>query len=111
MRDIYEERHERVEKFQMATDKLQTALVGRLRLNIDNGIDKSLNYANKQIGNMKNQCISMFDELDKLITQKYSELQACANDIKRKEVELEHNREILAWIEHNQEKINNLLEI
>lgn len=111
MRDIYEERTERIEKFSLATDKIQTALVGKFRMNIDDGIENALQYAGTQIDTMKKQFMTMFDELDKLIAQKYSELEDCAKDQNRKQQELEHNRKILAWIEDCRDRIGGILEI
>ncbi len=111
MRDIYEERTEQIEKFSMATDKIQTALVKKFRRNIDDGIKNALQYAREQIDKMKQQFLSMFDELDKLIAQKYSELEACAKDQDRKQQVLEDNRRILAWIEDCRDKIDGILEI
>ena len=111
MRDVFEEKSERIEKFSMATSKIQDALVTKFRMNIDDGIDSALKYAKKQIKDMKTQFTIMFDELDKLIAQKYSELEDCAKDQERKQQELEHNRKILAWIEDCRDRIGGILEI
>lgn len=111
MRDVYEQRSERIEKFSMATSKIQKALVSKFRLNIDDGVENALQYAREQIDKMKNQFMIMFDELDKLIAQKYSELEACSKDQERKQQELEHNRRILAWIEDCRDRIGGILEI
>lgn len=111
MRDVFEERTERIEKFSMATDKIQTALVGKFRLSIDDGIKNALQYADKQIDTMKKQFMAMFDELDKLIAQKYSELEECSKNQERKQQELEHNRRILEWIEDCRDRIGGILEI
>lgn len=111
MRDVFEERSERIEKFSMTTKKIQAALIGKFRSNIDDGIDNALEYAEIQIDDMKTHFTIMFDELDKLIAQKYSELEACAKDQERKQQELEHNRKILAWIEDCRDRIGGILEI
>lgn len=111
MRDVFEERSERIEKFSMATSKIQNALVKKFRKNIDDGIDNALEYAEKQIDDMKTQFTIMFDELDKLIAQKYNELEECAKNQERKQQELEHNRKVLAWIEDCRDRIGGILEI
>ena len=111
MRDVFEERTERIEKFSLDTDKIQTALVGKFRRNIDDGIGNALQYADAQIDNMKKQFMIMFDELDKLIAQKYSELEEFSKGQQLKEQELENNRKILAWIEDCCDKIDGTLEI
>ena len=51
------------------------------------------------------------DELDKLINEKYAELDRAANDQKAKEKELENNKKILAWIETCQKEINEMLDM
>lgn len=111
MRDVYEERTERIEKFSMDTSKIQTSLVAQLRKNADMGIDNALKYSANQINSMKSQFMKMFDELDKLIAQKYDELKACAEDQKDKEASLLRNRQLLGWIEKVKADLNSILEI
>ena len=111
MRDIFEERREQIKKFSVDTAVIQTGLVSRLRRSLDEGIEDALQYAEEQIGRIKNQFSEIFDELDELIQKKYQELEQCANDQHIKEAELEKNRKLLKWIEANKEEIDQILEI
>ena len=111
MRDIFEERTEVTEKYEAHKDKIQTAFVSLYRRKLADGIQKSLEYAGNQIEGMKQQFSDSFDELDRLITKKYEELEACANDQQMKEEELEKNRKILEWIEVNKKEMDEILDI
>lgn len=111
MRDIYEERREQIEKFSVETRIIQSGLVSKLRRSLDEGIEDALRYAEEQIGRIKNQFMELFDELDQIIRQKYTELEECAGDQKTKEAELEKNRKLLAWIETCKAEIDEALEI
>ena len=111
MRDIYEEHKETVEKFSVETAVIQTGLVSKLRRSLDEGIESALGYASEQIETMKKQFTEMFDELDDLIKQKYTELEQCASDQKVKEKELQENRKILRWIETCRAEIDDILNI
>lgn len=111
MRDIYEERCERIEKFSVKTSVIQSGLVRKLRQNLDEGIDAALNHAEEQINDIKTQFLEWFDELDQLIKQKYTELEECAKDQKTKEAELEKNRKLLLWIEACKAEIDDILDI
>ena len=111
MRDIFEERVEKIEKFSVETSVIQTGLVRKLRQNLDEGIDSALEFADVQIENMKKQFTNIFDELDEIIAQKYDELEMCASDQKAKEEELEKNRKLLGWIEACKAAINEILDM
>ena len=111
MKDIYEEHRETVEKFSVETSIIQTGLISKLRRSLDEGIEAALSYASDQIEAMKAQFTDIFDELDKLIQQKYTELEQCANDQKTKEAELERNKKLLAWIETCKQEIEEILNI
>ncbi len=111
MRDIYEEHREQIEKFSVETSVIQTGLVSKLRRNLDEGIEEALRYAADQIEGMKAQFTKIFDELDALIQQKYTELEQCANDQQTKEAELEKNRKLLTWIEACRTEISEILNI
>ena len=80
MRDIFEQRTEKIEKFSVETSVIQTGLVSKLRRSLDEGIESALGYASEQIETMKKQFTEMFDELDILIQKKYTELEKCAKD-------------------------------
>ena len=111
MKDIFEERREQIEKFSVETAVIQTGLVSKLRRNLDEGIEAALIYASDQIDRMKKQFTELFDELDVLIQEKYTELEQCANDQKTKEEELEKNKKLLSWIEANRAEIDSILDI
>ena len=88
MKDIFEERREKIEKFSVETAILQSGLVRKLKAGLDEGIEDALNYAEAQVDGMKTQFMELFDELDELIRQKYTELEECASDQEKKEAEL-----------------------
>lgn len=111
MRDIFEERREQIEKFSVETAVIQSGLVSKLRKSLDDGIEKILEYAAEQIANMKKQFKKLFDELDTLIQQKYTELEQCASEQQTKEAELEKNKKLLGWIEACRAEMDEILNI
>lgn len=111
MRDIYEEQRERIEKFTVETAVIQTGLVSKLRRNLDDGIENTLTHAKAQVEKMKEQFAEIFDGLDKLIKQKYTELEQCMNDQQAKEASLKENRKLLVWIETCKAEIEEALDI
>ncbi len=111
MRDIYEERREKIEKFSVETAVIQSGLISKLRRNMDDGIGKALTYAEEQIDKMKREFMKSFDTLDALIQEKYAQLEQCAKDQQVKEEELKYNRELLEWIEGNKAEIEAILDI
>ena len=70
-----------------------------------------MKYAGRQISSMKEQFSNLFDELDALIKEKYTELEECASDKKTKEEKLEKNKKLLAWIEACRAEIDEILDI
>lgn len=111
MRDIFEERRELIENFSVETRVIQSVLISEIRRNLDEGIEKALIHTDEQIGDMKRQFTVIFEKLDRLIQEKYSELEKCATDQKTKEVELEKSKNLLAWIEACKEEINGIINI
>lgn len=111
MRDVYEERVEKIERFSASTSLLQAGLMRKYRQSIDEGVDDALGYAEEQIEKMKEQFMGIFDELDKIISQKYDELNQCASDQKEKEAELARNKKILSWIQECMSEISGILEM
>lgn len=111
MRDIYEERTETIEKYCVDTAIIQTGLISNLSRRRDEGIEETLNYAQEEIDNMKSQFRDMFDELDELIKQKYTELEQCMADEETRKAELEKSRRLCAWIEERSEQIEKVLDI
>lgn len=109
MRDVFEARVEKIEKFSVLTAVIQTGMVRKLRENLDDGITAAVAHATTQISNMKIQFFDIFDELDEIIKKKYDELALCASDQKQKEAELEKNKRILRWIESNKNEIDSIL--
>ena len=111
MRDIYEERTETIEQYCVETAIIQTGLISNLSRRRDEGIEETLNYAQEEIDNMKSQFRDMFDELDELIKQKYTELEQCMADEETRKAELEKSRRLCAWIEERSEQIEKVLDI
>lgn len=111
MKDIFEERREQVEKFVVATHDISAGLLFEIQRNLDNGIKDALSYADKQISMMKAQFSELFDELDDLIQEKYTELEQCATDQKTKAESLGKNKALLGWIEACKAEIDDILNI
>lgn len=109
MRDVFEERVEKIEKFSVETAVIQSGMTSKFLKNLDDGIAAAIEHANTQISNMKIQFSDIFDELDEIIKKKYDELSLCASDQEEKEKELESNKKILKWIELNKNEINSIL--
>ena len=111
MRDIFEEHREQIENFSVETSAIQTGLISKLRRNLDDGMADALKYAEEQIEMMKKQFTELFDELDALIQEKYTELEMCATDQKTKEEELKKNKKLLSWIEACKDEIDEIISI
>lgn len=111
VRDIFEEKVEQIAKFSVTTALLQQGLIAKMRRNLGEGIEKALGYADEQVTAMKAQFSSLFDELDKIISEKYAELEECANDESEKQEHLKENQKLLAWIEDNMHEINTILDM
>ncbi len=111
MRDVFEERTEQIKKFSVLTNLIQTALMAKMRRNLDEGIDGALTYAGEQVEGMKAQFSNIFAELDKIIAAKYDELEKCASDEAEKNARLQKNQEILQWIEGNMREIDTILDM
>lgn len=111
MRDIFEKRTDKIEKYSVKVSNLQVGLVHDFRLYLDNEIEGYKSNAQDQVDSMKTQFMGMFNELDKVIKSKYEELKRTAKDQKEKEKELEYNRKVIKWIETCQAEINKALDI
>lgn len=111
MRDVFETRTKQIEKFSVPTGKLQAGLFARLRQNLDEGTEITFEHAADQVKALKAQFSKSFDELDKLINDKYEEMKRFASDQKANEKLLEENKAHLQWIEDNLREINSILEM
>ncbi len=111
MRDVFEERVEKIEKFSAKTSVLQAGLMSKYRQSVDEGVDDALEYADETIKKMKQQFMVIFDKLDKIIEEKYDELNKCAFDQEKKEAELTRNKKILNWIQECTDEINRILDM
>lgn len=111
MRDVFEKKHETIEKFSVSVALIQTALIAKMRRNLDDGTESALGFASEQVEKMKVQFSHIFAELDDLIASKYEELEQCANDQSEKEAVLESNKKLLAWIEQKMSDINSILDM
>ena len=97
--------------FTVATHDISAGLLVKIQRNLDEGIESALSYAETQIENMKKQFAALFDELDEIIQEKYSELEQCATDQQTKAEELKRNRTLLDWIEACKTEIDEILNI
>lgn len=111
LRDVFEQRVDRIEKFKVEVAVIQVGLVSKLRRTINEGIDEAIVYAAEQIDMIKKQFTLMFDELDVLIKQKYEELNECIKDQDTSKEKLESNKKILSWIETCKAEVEEVLEI
>lgn len=111
MKDIFEERREQIENFSVATSDISAGLLMKIQRNLDEGLADALSYAETQIENMKKQFNKLFDELDALIKEKYTELEQCATDQQTKAKALEDNKALLGWIEDCKAEIEGILNI
>lgn len=111
LRDVFEEKVEKIEKFSVETSVIQTGLVSKMRKSLDEGIENALEYAEDEIENMKSQFTKIFDELDELIKEKYEELEKCFKDQEVREAELKKNKQILNWIETCKAEIDEVLDM
>ncbi len=111
MRDVFEERTEKIKKFSVLTNLIQTALMAKMRRNLDEGIESALTYAGEQVEGMKAQFSRIFTELDNIIAAKYDELERCATDEAEKNARLKENQDILQWIEGNMKEIDTILDM
>lgn len=111
MRDVFEEKTERIEKFSVSTALIQQALIAKMRRNLDEGTESALGFAEEQVEAMKEQFSHIFNELDEIIASKYAELEKCATDESEKRETLQKNKDILEWIETNMNEINSILDM
>lgn len=111
MRDVFEERVEKIEKFNVSVELIHKALIAKIRRTLDEGIENAITYAGDQVENMKIQFTNIFTELDKIIASKYEELEKCATDQNEKETRLKENQKILNWIETCMKEIDNILDM
>lgn len=111
MKDIFEKKTEKIEKYSVEVSDLQAGLISDYRLRLDNGIENAKKYADDQIKEFKKQFEEMFDKLDALIQSKYEELNRTSEDQQDKEAELENNRKRLKWIETCKMEIDEALDM
>ena len=111
MRDVYEERTETIEKFSADVSTLQAGLLTTLVQNLESGTNAMCSNAEAQVNKMKERFIESLERLDKLITQKYVELEQCVKDRESREKELEKSKEILGWIEACKLEMDKILDM
>lgn len=110
MRDEFKEHNDVVIKFRAEVTELSAGLIRQLDVTLDDGIEKAVEYAKVQAEDMKAQFTAMFDELDRLIQEKYDELEQAAADEQSRQAMLEKNRETLNWIETCQKQVNEAID-
>jgi len=111
IRDVFEERTERIEKFSVKLSDLHRELFSKMRMRLDEGVDSALDYAAEQVDNMKAQFKDMFDMLDKVIADKYNELNMISADQEKMAEKMAENQKILEWLEACVNEINTVLDI
>ncbi|MCI7478426.1 MAG: hypothetical protein MSA77_09385, partial [Selenomonadales bacterium] len=111
MRDVFEERVERIEKFSMKTKSLSSKLLAPYMKSVNEGVEHSVLLADNQIKEMKKSFIRTFDKLDGVIASKYNELIDCTNALDEKKKEIEENNKTLKWLEMNKRELDNVLEL
>ena len=111
LKDIFEERQQTIEKFEIKTSDIQAELITKLRKTTLDGINNALVFAEQQVQNIKTQFQGQFKKLNKIISDKYRELANCASDQKEKEKTLAESRKQLAWLEQNITEIDSILDL
>lgn len=111
MRDIFEQRTQRIEHFSVDKGVIQRGLVSKFRQSVDEGINEAMDEADKRVISLKQNFTASFDEVDRKIEEKYKELENYAEDQTNKETKVKENQEILEWIEDNQREIDKLLDM
>ena len=111
IKDIFEEKQETIEKYSVKLSKLQAKLISLIRDDTTENINSTLAHAEEQVKSIKKQFQDRFDKLDKIISDKYRELENCASAQKEKEKTLAESRKQLAWIEQNIAEINSILDM
>lgn len=111
MRDIFEQRTQRIEHFSVEKGVIQRGLVTKFRQSVAEGIKTAMGEANKRVEKLKQNFTDSFAEVDRKIEEKYKELEDYAKDQENKEAVVKENQEILKWIEDNQREIDKLLDM
>jgi hypothetical protein len=111
LRDVFEERKEQIEKFSVDTAILHSMLIAKLRANLDEGIDSTVQLVGQQIETLKKQFAQSFEVLDAMIAEKYAELEACAKDESESQARLQENQGILEWLEECMREVAEILEL
>jgi len=111
MRDVFEERTKRTEKFSVEKTLLQIGLTAKLNRTIDEAIDAAVELAGEQIETIKKQFMNLFGVLDAMIREKYKELKQYANDQEENEARMKENQKILSWLETCEQEISNAIDM
>ena len=111
MRDVFEQKTEKIEKFSVSTALIHQLLISKMRENLDEGTESALELAKEQVEAMKAQFSHLFTELDEIIAAKYAELEKCATDESEKRETLQQNKNILEWIETKMHEIDSILDM
>ena len=109
MRDIFEQRTQRIEHFSVEKGVIQRGLVSKFRQSVADGIKEAMDEADKRVISLKQNFTASFDEVDRKIEEKYKELENYAEDQTTKEYMVKENQKTLAWIEANQREMDDVL--
>ena len=111
MRDIFEQRTQRIEHFSVEKGVIQRGLVSKFRHSVAEGIKEAMEAADTRVINLKQNFTASFEEVDRKIEEKYKELENYAKDQASKEAAVQENQKTLAWIEANQREIDDVLDM
>ena len=111
LRDVFEERTQRIEHFSVEKDVIKNGLGMKFRESLDVGINGAEEQAGERVMKLKKNFSASFDEVDKKIKEKYSELEAYAQIEENKQAVIEKTKHLLGWIESNQREIDALLDL
>ena len=97
------------------TAELQRKLVTPVRKQLDDDVKGLLEAASKWIRELKDQFIETFNDIDKIIGEKYSELEKLSRQDQELKERLEKTREeyrrLIAFLEENKRKIELILDV
>ena len=110
-RDVFEKRTRENKKFSVEVSDLQMELLSNFKELCNNGIQEAMKLAEDAITQMKVQFSSMFDELDRLVQEKYKDLRQYGAKKEESAKLLKENELLVNFIEDNQAEIREILDI
>ena len=111
VRDIFEERTRKVERFRLEYLKLQGELLLEFSKTINDALQKTMEGAEEQATELRAYFQLEFKKLDDLIAQKYEELLEYNENLELRRKELERTKQICAWLELNMRLIHDIMDL